>query len=75
MDQKAVPEESMVGSLIAYSVVLLLLNVVVVALRYYVRLVLIRKFGSDDVAIGATLVCFPMTRCLFRVEVPNNSEL
>jgi hypothetical protein len=48
MDQKAGSEESMVESLIAYSVVFMVLNVVIVALRYYVRLLVIRKFGNDD---------------------------
>jgi hypothetical protein len=74
MDQKTWSGESMVGSLIAYSVAFMVLNVAIVALRYYVRLVVIRKFGNDDVALGATLVCFLLTWNLLRVQVPN-SEL
>lgn len=51
--------ESIAPALTAYSAVFLLVNVVVVALRFYVRLGVIRKFGSDDLALGLTLVSFP----------------
>ncbi|KAK4235822.1 hypothetical protein C8A03DRAFT_17469 [Achaetomium macrosporum] len=50
--------ESMVGRLIAFSVTLVLVNVVIVALRFYVRVRVIRKFGLDDWALAATLVRF-----------------
>lgn len=50
----------MVGSLIAYCVVCMFVIAVVVSLRFYIRLGVIRKFGNDDVALAATVVC-----CLF----------
>jgi hypothetical protein len=31
---------------------------VVVCLRFYVRLVIVRKFGADDWVLAAALVCF-----------------
>ena len=46
------------GPLIIYSAIFLVVNVVVVALRFYVRLHVIRKVGNDDIALGLTLVCF-----------------
>lgn len=52
-------QESMVGGLIASAVVFLLVCVVVVALRFYVRLRVIRDFGNDDIALAATLVITP----------------
>lgn len=51
--------ESIAPALTAYSAVFLLVNVVVVALRFYVRLGVIQKFGSDDLTLGLTLVSFP----------------
>lgn len=52
-------QESMVGGLIASAVVFLLVCVAVVALRFYVRLRVIRDFGNDDIALAATLVMPP----------------
>ncbi|KAK4038627.1 hypothetical protein C8A01DRAFT_17288 [Parachaetomium inaequale] len=46
--------ESIAGSLIAYSVACFLVVVAVVSLRLYIRLRVIRKFGSDDIALGVT---------------------
>ncbi|KAL2129160.1 hypothetical protein VTI74DRAFT_8154 [Chaetomium olivicolor] len=43
------------GSLIAYSVVLSLLDFFIVSLRFFVRLRVIRKFGLDDWGVAATL--------------------
>jgi len=47
--------ETTAGNLIAYAVVCLLMVVVVVSLRLYVRLRLLRKFGIDDTALAITL--------------------
>ena len=49
-------QESRVDSLIASAVVFLLVCVVVVGLRFYIRLRVIRKFGNDDIALAVTLV-------------------
>lgn len=51
--------ESIAVPLLVYSVVLVLFGVVVVALRSYIRLFLVRNFGSDDIALCVTLVRFP----------------
>jgi hypothetical protein len=50
--------QSMIPGLITYSVILSLLDLVVVSLRLYVRLRVIRKFGLDDWGVAATLVRF-----------------
>ncbi len=55
--------ESVVVPLVIYSAILLTVNIVVVALRFYVRIGVIRKVGSDDVALGLTLVRFPSAPC------------
>jgi hypothetical protein len=73
MDQNAarnVPSqtESIAPSLIAFSAVFLLLSVVIVALRFYVRLGVIRKFGTDDVALALTLVSLLPTQRLFGTQ-------
>ncbi|KAK3934500.1 hypothetical protein QBC46DRAFT_399590 [Diplogelasinospora grovesii] len=47
--------DSIVRSLITYVGLLLCVNLVVVSLRFYIRLRLIRKFGYDDWALAATL--------------------
>lgn len=51
--------ETMVGSLITYSVVCVLVIAVVASLRFYIRLGVIRKFGNDDVALAVTVVWPP----------------
>ncbi|KAK3983865.1 hypothetical protein QBC44DRAFT_302411 [Cladorrhinum sp. PSN332] len=48
-------QESKAGSLIASSVVFLLVCVAVVTSRFYVRLRVIRNFGNDDTALAITL--------------------
>ena len=45
--------------LIVYSVSFSLVIIVVVAMRFYVRLGIIQKVGNDDIALGLTLVRFP----------------
>ncbi|KAK4153781.1 hypothetical protein C8A00DRAFT_15023 [Chaetomidium leptoderma] len=47
--------ENIAGGLIAYCVIFLLLNMTIVGVRFYIRLRIIRKFGSDDIALGVTL--------------------
>jgi type IV secretory pathway TrbD component len=57
-EMQSAASESMAGGLIAFSVTMALVNVIVVALRFYVRIWMIRKFGLDDWAVAATLVRF-----------------
>jgi hypothetical protein len=52
-------QKSMVKSLIAYSIICMLVIAVVVSLRFYIRLRVIRKFGHDDAALAATVVRTP----------------
>ena len=52
-------EKSIAVPLIVYSVSLSLVNIAVVALRFYVRLAVIQKVGNDDIALGLTMVRFP----------------
>ncbi|KAK3897915.1 hypothetical protein C8A05DRAFT_19414 [Staphylotrichum tortipilum] len=47
--------ESVATSLIVYSSIFLIVNIVVVALRFHVRLRVLRKFGNDDIALVITL--------------------
>jgi hypothetical protein len=54
--------ESMAGSLIAYAIVFVLMDMVIVALRFYVRLRVIRRVGLDDWALAATLVRSPLAQ-------------
>ncbi|KAL2161083.1 hypothetical protein VTH06DRAFT_8796 [Thermothelomyces fergusii] len=49
-------DENLAKSLIACSVAVLGFVLVVVSLRFYIRLRLIRKAGIDDVALGVTLL-------------------
>ena len=54
------PLKSMVKGLIAYSIICMLVIAVVVSLRFYIRLRIIRKFGNDDAALAATVVRTPL---------------
>lgn len=54
--------DSMTGTLISYAVVFVLMDMVVVALRFYVRVRVIRKVGLDDWALAATLVRSPVAQ-------------
>jgi hypothetical protein len=54
-------QKSMVKSLIAYSIVCVLVIAVVASLRFYIRLRVIRKFGHDDAALAATVVRTPFS--------------
>ncbi len=65
--------ESVATSLIIYSTIFLLVNILVVALRFHVRLRILRKFGGDDIALAITLVrvwarfCLPRSTVLTRL--------
>ena len=61
------------GPLIIYSAILLLVNMVVVALRFYVRVRVIRKVGNDDIALGLTLVRFSSRYVIYSCGVCSNS--
>jgi hypothetical protein len=47
--------KSIAAPLIAYSAVCQIVILIVVSLRFYIRLRLLRKFGVDDMALAATL--------------------
>lgn len=49
-------DENVVDGFIACTVILLALILVVVSLRFYIRLRLLRKTGSDDIALAVTVV-------------------
>ncbi len=51
--------KSIAVPLIVYSVTFALVIIAVVAMRFYVRLGVIQKFGNDDIALGLTLVRSP----------------
>ena len=65
--------ENTAGSLIAYAVVCFTVVVVVVCLRFYVRLRLLRKSGIDDIALAITLVRAPIV--LSRVNYAKEGTL
>ena len=46
------------GRVVAVITVCSFVATAIVCLRCYVRLVIIKKFGADDWALAATLVCF-----------------
>jgi len=62
--------ESVATSLVIYSSIFLVVNIVVVALRFHVRLRVLRKFGTDDIALAITLV-----RVWVRVRLPHDAVL
>jgi hypothetical protein len=49
--------ENCAGRIVAIITACLVVAIVVVSLRFYVRLVIIRKFGADDWALAVALVC------------------
>lgn len=52
-------QEHAVGSLVAYAILCSVVVIVVTSLRLYVRFRLLRKFGTDDIALTVTLVRAP----------------
>ncbi|KAL2151788.1 hypothetical protein VTH82DRAFT_6886 [Thermothelomyces myriococcoides] len=56
-------DENVVDGFIACTVILLALILVVVSLRFYIRLRLLRKTGSDDIALAVTVAAI-ITNCV-----------
>ena len=48
------------GMLVAVIIVCSIVVTVIVGLRFYVRLGIIKKLGADDWVLAAALVCLPL---------------
>lgn len=70
MDRRRTGNDNSQELIITIIATCLSLSVFVVSLRFYVRLVIIRKFGPDDWALAAALV-----RILVSCDLPTNGLL
>jgi divalent metal cation (Fe/Co/Zn/Cd) transporter len=65
MDRHQAGNENYQQLIIAIIATCVSVAVFVVSLRFYVRLVIIRKFGPDDWALAAALVCTFLSLLIF----------
>ena len=65
MDRHQAGNENSQNLILAIIATCVSVAVIVVSLRFYVRLVIIRKFGPDDWALAAALVCIFSSLVIF----------